>query len=238
MAGIAPGAVTESLAGSVLSIQSGGGTLTVNLSGTGGQQPSLLIGSDGQGGTTISLDAIVPGQTSFVVSSEAELNADLAKIDAGGGNATANTAYTITLNVGALLALTSDLDAIDLDSGSSLTIIGNGGTIDGGYSASVAGSGYRGLFVYAGSVTVQNLTIQNTVARGGAGGSGALGGGGGMGAGGGLFIASAGTVTLAGVSFSNDAAIGGAGGAGGETGAGGGGGLGAPEETASVSNAS
>ncbi len=81
-------------------------------------------------------------------------------------------------------------------------------------------------------MTIQDLTIQNAVAKGGTGGVG--GGGGGAGLGGGLFVAGAndgstgGAVTLDGVVFTNDAGQGGAGGEGaaGNTGGGGGGGLG------------
>ena len=128
--------------------------------------------------------------------------------------------------------------AINLESGSSLTIAGTTGfggvevqTLDGGHSQ-------RGLFVYAGNVTVENLTIQNMSAVGGAGGGGdtgsGLGGGGGAGLGGGLFVTGSSdgvggaNVTLDNVSFINDAATGGAGGGGGaeRVGGGGGGGLG------------
>jgi hypothetical protein len=127
---------------------------------------------------------------------------------------------TISLDPG---AVATALLAINLKSGVTLDIKGatNGGSI-------LDGAGLeRGLFVYSGVVTIENLTIRNTVAVGGAGGPGA---GGGAGLGGGLFVADntaadpnavAGQVTLSGVNFVNDAAIGGAGG---EPGAGGGGG--------------
>lgn len=72
---------------------------------------------------------------------------------------------------------------------------------------------YRAFFIPQGTVTLQNLTIQNAVAKGGNGGTG---GGGGMGAGGGLFVGNDGTfpflqptVTLQNVSFSNTLAQGG-----------------------------
>ena len=90
---------------------------------------------------------------------------------------------------------------------------GSGGTIDG------VGL-YRGLLVYAGDLSIQNLTIRDAKAIGGAGGTGG---------GGGLFIAgtnvvggsnivagtivtTGGTVTLNNVAFTNDSATGGAGG--------------------------
>ena len=71
----------------------------------------------------------------------------------------------------------------------------------------------RGLYVYAGSVTLDHLTIADAVARGGDGITGVDGGGGAGGLGGGLFIAQTGSVTLSSVNFLNDSAIGGNGGA-------------------------
>jgi hypothetical protein len=56
----------------------------------------------------------------------------------------------------------------------SLTIDGGGGTLDG------AGT-YRGLFVYAGNLTVGSLTIADAKAEGSAGGKGQFGGYGGAG---------------------------------------------------------
>ena len=64
--------------------------------------------------------------------------------------------------------------------GVSLVIDGGGGTLDG------AGH-YRGLLVFGGDVTIENLTIADAAAIGGAGGL--HGGGGGAGLGGGLFVA-------------------------------------------------
>ena len=100
-------------------------------------------------------------------------------------------AYTIVLsnNITLTSAMANVLSAVNLGSGSSLTIDGQGHVLDGGQI-------HRGLFVYNGAVTVENLTIQNAVATGGAGGSGNWAGGGGAGLGGGLFVASGGNVTL------------------------------------------
>jgi hypothetical protein len=151
--------------------------------------------------------------TSFNVSNVASLNAAIRQMD----TTTVATSYTISLD--SSLTLSADLDAINLANGSSLTILGNGYTLDGNGL-------YRGLFVYDGNVTIGNLTLSDMKAVGGAGGSGSTGGaGGGAGLGGGLFVASGGDVTLNGVSFSADSATGGAGGAGSGTGgvAGGGG---------------
>jgi len=91
------------------------------------------------------------------------------------------------------------------------------------------GGQYRGLFVYSGSTSVQDLTIIDAAARGGNGGNGgSAGGGGGAGLGGALFVNAGATVTVSNVDLLNNQAIGGAGGAGvGPSGGiGGGGGMG------------
>jgi len=89
----------------------------------------------------------------------------------------ASTTSTSTASIGE----SADLSAINnANTLVSLVIDGNGGTLDGG-------SHYQGFFVYAGDVTIENLTIANAAAIGGAGG--ADGGGGGAGLGGGLFVA-------------------------------------------------
>ncbi|MGI3776711.1 MAG: Hint domain-containing protein [Janthinobacterium lividum] len=151
--------------------------------------------------------------TSFTVGSETELNAALGQIDVSGASSAPSTAYTIAL--AGSIALTTDLDAINLAPGSTLAIQGNGHTIDGG-------NAQRGLFAYAGGVTVSDLAIDDTKA---AGGFGYGGGGAGAGLGGGLFVASGAQVSLDGVTFGGDSAVGGAD-AGGQPYEGGGGGLG------------
>jgi hypothetical protein len=78
---------------------------------------------------------------SFNVSNAASLNADIRQMD------TATVAANYTISLDSSLSLTADLDAINLVSGSSLTIVGNGFTLDGGGL-------YRGLFVYDGGVTI------------------------------------------------------------------------------------
>jgi hypothetical protein len=141
-------------------------------------------------------------QTAFTVASEADLDAALATIDLGGASAEPSGAYKISLTQG--FTLSGDLDAIDLAAGASLTIDGGGSVLDSG--------GHRGLFAYAGKVTIENLTIRDAQATGGAGGTGTIPGGGGAGLGGGLFVASGASVTLSDVNFIGDGAIGGAGG--------------------------
>ncbi|MGI4977203.1 MAG: Hint domain-containing protein [Janthinobacterium lividum] len=163
--------------------------------------------------------------TSFTVGSEADLNAALAQIDVSGASSAPSTAYTIALS--GSITLSTDLDAINLAPGATLAIQGNGHTLDGG-------DVHRGLFAYAGGVTVSNLAIDNARATGGLGYGG---GGAGAGLGGGLFVASGASVSLDGVTFSGDGAVGGSelgglpyegggGGLGGAAGSRGGGGVG------------
>jgi hypothetical protein len=104
------------------------------------------------------------------------------------------------------LTESADISAINLTDADTLTINGQGAFLD------VAGA-YRGLFAYSGSTTIENLMIEDAVARGGFGGGGRSGGGG-AGLGGGLFVAnnSAGGavpahVTLDNVFFTGDPAI-------------------------------
>ena len=145
------------------------------------------------------------------------LSDDIKAIDqASQAGAGTGTNYTITLAPGATLTETADLKAIDLKGSDTLTIDGGGSTLSGN-------NAYRGFFVYAGNVTIENLTIANAKALGGNGGSG---GGGGAGLGGGLYVAnnSAGNttnVTLSNVAFTGDSAVGGKGGIGSSGGGGG-----------------
>ena len=134
------------------------------------------------------------------VTTLADLNAAILAAD---GEAASSGAFEI--DIGGAISLTDQLLAVNLKAGVSLDIQGGGNVLDGGGSQ-------RGLFVYSGAVTVENLTLQNMLAVGGSGG------GGGAGLGGGLFVAddaahgaAPGAVTLTNVSFLNDAAVGGAG---------------------------
>jgi hypothetical protein len=205
-----------------------GGTAVLQLAAASSFAGQVVhVASDGLGGTALSL---VSSSFGVSVATEAELNAAIAAIDANGSSSASGLNATVTLTSD--IHLTTDIEAINLPNGETLTIVGNGHTLDGANT-------FRGLFVFNGSVAVQNLSIQHTSAKGGAGGSAFTGGGAGAGLGGGLFIAGAntvngavytgGNVTLTNVTFASDTAIGGAGGAGnyvGATGAAGGGGLG------------
>ena len=129
-----------------------------------------------------------------------------------------NTANVDTVNLTTSITLGANLGVIDRD----ITINGNGYTLDGGGT-------YRGFFVGAGSVTVNDLTMQHLHAKGGDGGGGYAPGGGGMGAGGAVFVATGASANLNNVIITGNAATGGNGGnatAFPGTGIGGGGGMG------------
>ena len=114
-------------------------------------------------------------------------------------------AYVINLTSD--ITLSSQLVGLNLPPDTSVTINGNGHTINGV-------SAYSGFFAYEGNVTIEDLTIADAAAFGGAGGTGGHGstlnseggggGGGGAGLGGGLFVAQDAAVTLIGVAFTAD----------------------------------
>jgi hypothetical protein len=198
-------AIYDSGAGK-LAVSSNGETIYFNLSGT--TASNYYATSDGSGGVLVN---DVNPATEAQVSTSTQLNNAILAAD----NATSGT-YTITLADS--ITLSGQLDAINLHAGVTLDIEGAGNTLDGNNQ-------YQGLFVYSGAVTIENLTIENAQARGGAGSGG---GGGGAGLGGGLFLASGSAVTLTNVNFTGDSAIGGNGGNGGSGGGGGLGGNGGP----------
>ena len=100
-------------------------------------------------------------QTVISVSSAADLVSALSSVDAN-----PTTSYMVNFAGSITLSSTSNLPVII--SSASVTIDGKGNILDGA-------SLQRGFFVSAGNVTIQNLTVQNMLATGGAGG--ALGGG-------------------------------------------------------------
>jgi hypothetical protein len=133
--------------------------------------------------------------TVYTVTNDADLAADIAAIDAasqagnGGG-----TTYQINIAANATLTETSALPVINLNGSDSLTIQGNGAVLN--------GNGQNpGFIVEGGSVTIDNMTIENAVATGTIGSPYGLGGG--------LFVGNGTTVTLNNVSFTNDGAVGG-----------------------------
>jgi autotransporter-associated beta strand protein len=190
-----------SLTGGTLTVESGGVTDTLQLAVTAGV--TLSLGSDGHGGTLIA-DALSVG-------SEGALNTAIATINTA-STAAPGSAYIIDLT-GNIPLTSGPLLKIDPGSRASLAINGNGFAIDGQGAE-------HGLIVLSGNVSLDNLTIKNAVAQGGAGGAGGFGepfqlgggaGGGGAGLGGGLLIGAA-NVALNDVSFTGDKAIGGDGG--------------------------
>jgi hypothetical protein len=171
-----------------------------------------------------------------IVTTTGELSDEIRQVDLasqadGGGG----VHYVITVAAVATLTESADISAINLAGSDTLTINGQGASLNGAEA-------YRGLFAYSGIATIENLTIENCVAKGGAGGStGSRGaGGGGAGLGGGLFVANNPTggaapanVVLDDVIFESDSAVGGAGGARSGSGvSGGGGGLGGEADPA------
>ena len=119
--------------------------------------------------------------TTFTASDFNSLNTAIKDIDAGGADAATNTHYTIEVTAG---LLPGAIEAINLDSGSSLTIEGMN---SGGTSAQVETINEPGhgtlVLCYSGSVTLENLTLTNMLA------GGQFADGGGAGLSGGLFVA-------------------------------------------------
>ncbi len=159
----------------------------------------------------------------ITVTNETEWDAAVLSIDTQSLTSFAGpAAYTISIAPpSGILSFAADPTALHLNSYDTLSIIGNGNTLNGDNTV-------RGLFNYYGSVSIHDLTIANMTASGGNGGPG---GGGGGGLGGALFVGSSASVTLDNVSFLNDQAIGGNGASGtfgGGGGMGGAGGAGNP----------
>ncbi|HEY1935885.1 MAG TPA: Hint domain-containing protein [Acetobacteraceae bacterium] len=183
-----------------------GGTLseTLILSPTGSNASGY---SEALPAITLTVTGTVP-TSNFTATSEADLNSILADISQGGGLAQANTAYNITLDpANGTLSLSGGLTMISLEGGSSVTINGNGATIDGGGTL-------QGFIDLSGALNLQDLTLANLLAQGGDGGAGYYGdGGGGAGLGGALYLAAGSSASLQDVQFVGDAATGGAGGA-------------------------
>jgi fibronectin-binding autotransporter adhesin len=147
---------------------------------------------------SVTLAPTVAWATDFQVNSDAGLRAAL---NPSTGAQSGDT-ITFTGNV----VLLGDLPVVQ----NSVTFVGNGNTLSGNGQ-------YRGLFVYSGTVQINNLTLANNRAQGGFGGAtaandNAMAGGGGAGFGGALFVAAGANVTVTNGSFTNNQANGGAGG--------------------------
>jgi autotransporter-associated beta strand protein len=157
--------------------------------------------------------SIASGQTTHPASTEAELRTAITA--AVGGDS-----IVLTANI----TLTGDLPPV----GASVVINGQGNTLSGNNQfRGLTVAGYFNFSPNPIDVTIQNLTIANTLATGGNGGAGSAGGGGGGGFGGALFVGQGARVIVSDVSIQSSSAIGGNGGAGGAgTDGGGGGGMG------------
>ena len=166
---------------------------------------------------TVTAQSTASDQTA---NSVADLATLIQEINKGGSLAVANpnTAFIIHLAANTEYDLDRDFDAINLDAGSSLTIVGGEGTVINGEDA------HHGFFLLNGALTLRDLTLEHLTARGGDGLSAAnVDGGGGAGLGGALFIAGSNpdqgltgaSAVLDNVSFDQNAAVGGNGGFGG-----------------------
>src|SRR5262245_24620094 len=96
------------------------------------------------------------------VTNIAELNAAIELANGSTSPGPGRLEIDITLDNDISLGATA-LAAIDLKPGVFIDIKGNGHTLDGGGTQ-------RGLFVYAGTVVVEDLAINNMLAQGGTGG--------------------------------------------------------------------
>ena len=105
--------------------------------------------------------------TTYTVSSEGATFSNTDTTTLNGAIRTIDTAPVgnYVIDITGNISLTAELLAINLPAGSTLVIEGNGHTLDGGGTQ-------RGLFVYSGDVTIENLTLQHMLAKGGAGGAG------------------------------------------------------------------
>ena len=165
---------------------------------------------------TVALALVAAGPawaTDFVVGTDAQLRSAITSA-ANGDRIIFSTNIT----------LTADLPAVQKN----VTIEGNNNTLSGNNQ-------FRGLFVgaFSGSsqvpvtVAIQDLTITNAKAAGGAGGTVALGAGGGAGLGGAIFVANLANVTVSNVTLTgNNSSGGNGGGTSGSGGGAGGGGMG------------
>jgi len=106
-------------------------------------------------------------QTVLNVTDGASLSNAIATVDT---NASASYVINFQNSITLTSAANNTLNA--LNTTSNVTINGNGFTLNGG-------GVQRGFFVYSGMVAINDLSITNAAARGGAGGDGGLFGGGG-----------------------------------------------------------
>ncbi|WP_159196560.1 hypothetical protein, partial [Escherichia coli] len=103
-----------------LTVSNGTATDTLTVNGLDGGA-RFQLSQDANGGTVVQLAST----RVFNVSTVTELNAAILQMDSGGQNAAPNANYTI--NITASFSLSSELYALNLLSGSSVTINGSDG---------------------------------------------------------------------------------------------------------------
>src|SRR6185437_501555 len=122
--------------------------------------------------------------TTYDVSSEGATSGNTDTTTLNGAIRTIDTgpAGDYVIKITGPIDLTSEMLAINLPSGSTLTIEGTDSSGSVAQAETIDGANtYSGLFVYSGIVTIKDLTLQNMKAQGGNGGTGNAGGGGGGG---------------------------------------------------------
>src|SRR5271157_3023264 len=106
------------------------------------------------------------GTVVYTITSEADLDAAIAAIDVGGTASAANASYIFLITTD--LSLSSDIPAINLATGDTLSIQGDN-TDNTNLSAVIDGGGSRGFIVNSGSVNIANLSLVAMTAPGGTG---------------------------------------------------------------------
>ncbi len=146
----------SSLGGNNYALLSSGGATLGTLHFDPSQNLALdapILVADGTGGTNVRLHDIPV----FTASTAAQLAALIAEIDVGGVYSLANTSYEIDLT--GPIALTANLPAINLASGDTLSIVGNGNTVSGALNGAAT---YAAFNLQSGSLSLSNLTISHT----------------------------------------------------------------------------
>ena len=134
------------------------------------------------------------GTIVYTIATEADLDAAITAISLGGAASAINTDYVISITTD--LSLTSDIPAINLAAGDTLTI--QGANVDNpNLSAVIDGGGNRGFIVNSGTVNISDLSL---VAMSAPGTSGSAGDGGA------LYVGAGAVVSASSVSFSGDSA--------------------------------
>ncbi|MDE3046629.1 MAG: hypothetical protein KGJ02_08335, partial [Verrucomicrobiota bacterium] len=151
---------------------------------------------------TVATDSLVPNGSFSSGTNTGDLRGCLNAVNKG-----APGTYIIAFSsaVSSAITLSGMLPLLNLTQSSNiLTVDGSGAT--GGVVTISGASTYPGFFAYQGTVTLQNLTVENVLSQGG------HGSGGGLGAGAGLFIGKNAAVTINNFTINTGVATGGNGG--------------------------